>query len=350
MKAADLVKAMERTVAQLAAFNEIAKALTSTLEVREVLGLVMQKVSALMKPSNWSLMLQDKEGKLYFEIAVGEGADRLRELKVLPGEGIAGTVFQTGLPRRVQNVLDDPAFARRFDDASEFRTHSILAVPLQSRGKVLGVIELVNGPNDPAFSDDDLLTVSGIADFAAIAIENAQNFQRVQELTLSDEHTGLFNARHLKGLLDQEVLRSHRFHHNLSLIFLDLDHFKQVNDTHGHLAGSGLLREVGTLLLEAIRQVDFAFRYGGDEFAVLLVETDAAGAKVIAERIRERFHERQFLFAQGLSVRLSASIGVATFPQDANSAMGLLEAADRAMYRVKARGKDGVESAGPASK
>src|SRR5512140_1033006 len=199
MNPADLLSAMKRTVEQLAAFNE------------------MEKVSDLLHPRNWSLILQDERtGKLYFEVAVGEGAEALKSLQVLPGEGIAGTVFSTATARLVDDVGGDPSFSPRFDQASAFRTRSILAVPLIARGSVLGVIELVNGPKDPPFTSDDLTTLTAIADYAAIAIDNARNFRRVQELTITDEHTGCFNARHLRAQLEHEVKRSQRFHHPLS--------------------------------------------------------------------------------------------------------------------------------------
>ncbi|HEX8818743.1 MAG TPA: GAF domain-containing protein, partial [Archangium sp.] len=152
MNPADLLAAMTRTVEQLAAYNDIAKALTSTLDVREVLNLMMEKVRSLLRPRNWSLLLQDdRTGKLYFEIAVGEGAEVLKGLQLAPGEGIAGTAFATGTARLVEDVSHDPAFASRFDDASTFRTRSIVAVPLIARGQVLGVIELVNGVIDRPF-------------------------------------------------------------------------------------------------------------------------------------------------------------------------------------------------------
>jgi len=349
MNPADLLSAMKRTVEQLAAYNEMAKALTSTLELREVLALVMQKVSSLLRPRNWSLILQDERtGKLYFEIAVGEGAEVLKGLQLNPGEGIAGAVFSSGVARLVHDVGGDPSFAPRFDQASAFHTRSILAVPLLARGRVLGLIELVNGPSDPAFSNDDLTTLTAIADYAAIAIENARNFRRVQELTITDEHTGCYNARHLRAQLDHEVKRSSRFRHPLSLVFLDLDHFKGINDMHGHLVGSATLKEVGDLLMTLGRNnLDAVFRYGGDEFAVLLVETDADGATVIAQRICEAFRGRSFLKDQGLDVRLTASVGVATFPDHATSALDLIRAADFAMYAAKARGRDGIAVAVP---
>ncbi len=342
IKAADLLSALQRTVDQLSAFNDIAKALTSTLEVREVLKLMMQKVSELMQPNNWSLLLLDDTGHLYFEICIGEGSETLKDMRFLPGEGIAGSVFETGVPRLVVDVATDPAFSRRFDQESKFVTRSLLAVPLRAKGKSLGVIELVNGAQARSFSEDDLQVVSGIAEFAAIAIENARNFQRVQELTITDEHTGLFNARHLRTLMEREVARAERFGHALSLIFLDLDGFKQVNDNNGHLVGSALLSEVGQLLQKSIRQVDFAFRYGGDEFALLLIEADSNAARITAERIRDGFREMKFLADRGLSIALTASLGVATFPDNASTPTELIQAADRTMYRVKAQGRNAV--------
>jgi len=341
MNAGDLLSAMKRTVDQLAAFNTIAKALTSTLEVHEVLRLVMQKVSELLQPRNWSLLLEDPHtGKLYFELTVGTGAEKLKELRLEPGEGIVGSVFKTAVPRRVDDVRKDPAFADRFDDISAFHTRSVLAVPLVARGKPMGVIELVNGPEDPVFTQDDLHALLGIAEFAAIAIANARNFERVQELTITDEHTGLYNARHLHALLEAEVVRARRFQHPLALVFLDLDRFKEVNDTHGHLVGSALLQEVGEVLTAGIRQVDSAFRFGGDEFALLLIETDAQGAHQTALRLRDIIANRRFLQSRGLEVRLTASLGVATFPSHADNASELLQAADDAMYQVKGSGRN----------
>lgn len=346
MKPTDLLSAMKRTVEQIAAFNEIAKALTSTLDTRLVLELVMQKVSELLRPSNWSLLLVDeRQGDLYFEVAVGARAQKLKGLRVKPGEGIAGTVFQTGEARRVEDVRGDPEFSTRFDQASDFETRALLAVPLRVRGKSLGVIELVNGPEAEPFSDEDVAAVQAVADFAAIAIDNARNFQRVQDLTIADEHTGLYNARHLRALLETEVTRAIRFSHPLSLLFLDLDHFKQVNDTWGHLVGSALLREVGDLLLGCIRQVDSAFRYGGDEFAVLLLETDLAAAEQVAGRIRDRCRDMRFGTGRGLDIHVTASVGVASVPEHAGTAIELLDVADRAMYWVKAHGRDGIHSA-----
>jgi diguanylate cyclase (GGDEF)-like protein len=349
MKAAELLVALRRTVEQLAAFNELAKALTSTLESREVLGMVMQKVSALLRPANWSLLLHDEVTEtLYFEIAVGAGAEHLKSERIAIGEGIVGTAFRTGKPRLVDDVRTAPDFSPRFDALTSFRTGSVLAVPLLFRGRVLGVIELVNGEGDPRFGEEDLASVMAIADFAAIAIQNSRDFHRVQELTLVDEHTGLGNVRALGKQLDAEMTRARSLGHPVSLLFLDLDHFKTVNDTHGHLVGSAVLREVGTLLREELRPVDSAFRFGGDEFAVLLVEADLRRAEEATQRLVQRFRGHRFQSASGLDLRITASFGIAAYPDHAGAATELIEAADRAMYLVKARGRDGLAVAGAA--
>jgi diguanylate cyclase (GGDEF)-like protein len=148
-------------------------------------------------------------------------------------------------------------------------------------------------------------------------------------------------------MLTQEVERAARFNHPLSFLFLDLDRFKEINDSYGHLVGSTLLAEVGLLLMGCIRKVDSAFRYGGDEFAIILVETALPGAVTAGQRIRERFSRKVFLQEHGLSVQMTASIGVATFPEHASNASDLLHAADQAMYRAKARGRNDVVVAGP---
>lgn len=335
---------MKRTVEQLAAFNQIAKALTSTLEVGKVLELVMQKVSELLEPESWSLLLEGPDGNLYFEICVGPAADRLKPLKIPPGEGIAGSVFRTGRGRLVNDVRDDPDFSPRFDEMAEFETQSIIAVPLVSRGRSLGVIELVNRKGSPPFDRDDLRAVTAIADYAAIAIENARVFQRVQELTLTDEHTGLYNMRYLTSTLEREIERAQRFARPVSLLFLDIDKFKEVNDTRGHLVGSGTLKALGKTLVETVRSVDSVCRYGGDEFAVLLLETNVDRAKVVAERIRHAIASRPFT-VEGVTVQVTASVGFATFPEHAKTAKALLEAADKAMYAAKAAGRNQVSGA-----
>ncbi|HWE24131.1 MAG TPA: sensor domain-containing diguanylate cyclase [Myxococcales bacterium] len=349
MQARDLLRQLQRTVDELAVLNEIGKALTSSLDIGEVMHLILAKVSELLKPRNWSLLLRDQQtGELYFKAAVGAGSEMLMHLRLARGEGIAGWVAEHNAPLIVDDVTADPRFAARFDKTSRFHTKSILCVPLAIKGRVLGVIELVNGEGDGSFSPEDLRILSTVAEFSAISIENAQNFAKVQELTVLDDHTGLFNSRHLKRTLEQEIIRATRFGHPVSLVFFDLDYFKRVNDTYGHQAGSKLLAEVGRLLLGTLRSTDVPVRYGGDEFVVLLPETSKDQAMECAKRLRSEISHWKFLAEESYGpLKITASLGVASFPDDARAPEELLRRADDAMYRVKAERRDGVAAALP---
>jgi diguanylate cyclase (GGDEF)-like protein len=349
MEARDLLRELERTVHELQAFSEIGRTLAGTLELHEVLSLIMTHVSEVLRPGHWSLLLADEErGDLGFEIAVGDGAERLKGMRLPVGEGIAGHVARSGEPLLLADARLDPRFSGRFDEASGLVTGSVLAVPLRSKGRVLGVVELVNPVGGRRFDGDDLRTLAALADYAAIAIDNARAYERIRELTLQDEHTGLYNARHLWAQLELEVARSRRTGRPFSVVFLDLDRFKLVNDRHGHQAGSAVLREVGALLRDSIRAIDVPVRYGGDEFVVLFPETDRASARAAAERLRAAVNGAVFLGARGLEVRVTASFGIASHPDDGATAEEILHLADGAMYRVKESTRDGIAEAAPA--
>jgi diguanylate cyclase (GGDEF)-like protein len=341
-----LLALLERRSEELETLVGIGKALTSTLEVREVLGAIMEKVSLLLRPKTWSLLLVDDEsGDLTFEIAVSPAADRLKGIRLKKGEGIAGWVALHGEPLLIPDVTRDSRFAPEVDEAVAFTTRSIVCVPLKCRNRVLGVVELLNNLGEGEFSEADLKILSTIADFAAIAIENARYFERVRELVITDDLTGLYNAKHLLEHLDHEVDRARRYGTPLSLVFLDVDHFKGVNDTHGHLVGSRVLAEMGRLIRTCVRSSDVAARYGGDEFVIVLPNTGKHGALTMASHLRQRVKEHYFLSEQGYRIRVTASFGVATCPEDAQTKLALIRLADQAMYRVKESTRDAVKPA-----
>ena len=331
---------------QLAAFNEIGKALASSLDLKEILSIVMVKISDLLHPKNWSLLLVDEEKEeLRFEIAVGEGSEKLKDLRLKLGEGICGWVAKEKKPVLVPDVSKDSRFSKKADDASMFITKSIVCVPLVNHGKCYGVIELINKVEDGNFGDEDLLMLTSIADYTAIAIENAVFFNKVQELTVTDDLTKLYNSRFMHNRLDHEVERARRFKYDLSMIFLDLDYFKDVNDNYGHLRGSKLLSEVAQIFVRLIRTIDIACRYGGDEFLIIMPATTKEGAHLVAEKLRKALYEAVFLKDEGLNIKLTASFGVATFPEDAADKDELIHKADNAMYKVKNSKRNGVQDA-----
>lgn len=339
----NLLALLGRRTEELETLVEIGKALTSTLDLREVLSAIMEKVSLLLRPKNWSLLLVDDEtGDLTFEIAVSPAADRVKGIRLRRGEGIAGWVALHGEPLLIPDVSADPRFAVKVDEAAAFTTRSIVCVPLKSKNRVLGVVELLNNLDEGEFSEADLKILSTIADYAAIAIENAQYVQRVRDLVVMDDLTSLYNSRYLLEALEYEIERARRYGAPLSLVFLDLDYFKEVNDTHGHLVGSRLLTEVGELIRKHIRKSDVAVRYGGDEFVIVLPSTTKEGAQTVAANLHRTLREHYFLADEGYRIRITASFGVAAYPEDAQTQIALIRLADRAMYRVKESTRDGV--------
>jgi len=335
----------KRQLQELGIFHDVAKALTSSLNLDSILQTIMEKMAEYFRPDTWSLLMVDEEKQeLYFAIAVGDAAEALKTVRLKLGEGIAGWVAQHGESLLVPDVYTDPRFAKRIDEMTKWQTRSIICIPLKSKHRVLGVIQLINVDME-GFGGNEMLLLQALADYAAIAIDNARAVEKIQELTITDDCTGLYNARHLYKTLEAEVYRSTRFGYEFSILFLDLDHFKSVNDTHGHLIGSRLLAEIGYAIKAHLRLIDYAFRYGGDEFVVLLPQTSKDSALVVARRLRDVFRKEYWLKADGLNLNVRASMGVATFPEDAKSAHEIIRQADEMMYAVKNTTRDNVSVA-----
>ncbi len=335
----------KRQLQELGIFHDVAKALTSSLNLDSILQTIMEKMAEYFRPDTWSLLMVDEEkSELYFAIAVGDAAEALKTVRLKLGEGIAGWVAQHGESLLVPDVYTDPRFAKRIDEMTKWQTRSIICIPLKSKHRVLGVIQLINVDME-GFGDTEMLLLQALADYAAIAIDNARAVEKIQELTITDDCTGLYNARHLYKTLEAEVYRSARFGYEFSILFLDLDHFKLVNDTHGHLIGSRLLAEIGYAIKLHLRLIDYAFRYGGDEFVVLLPQTSKEAALVVARRLRDVFRQEFWLKSEGLNLNVRASMGVATFPEDAKSAHEIIRQADEMMYAVKNTTRDNVSVA-----
>ncbi len=338
---------LKRQVERLSLFHEVGKTLASTLDLQKILQTIMEKISDFLQPDTWSLlMLDENTQELYFEIAIGAGANKLKDVRLKLGEGIAGWVAANGDPVLVEDVKTDPRFSSKFDELTQTDTHSVVCVPIKGRERVLGVIELINCLGKDSFRNEDIPILKNLADYAAIALENARYVQRIQELTITDDCTALYNARHLHFVLDAEIYRSNRYNYEFSVIFIDLDHFKQVNDTYGHLVGSKLLWMIGDLIKGHLRLIDYAFRYGGDEFVVLLPQTAKENALMVVRRVRDLLNSTVYFAEEGLNIKVTASFGLATFPGDARTRKEILRLADEAMYLVKNTTRNNIALAG----
>ena len=285
-----------------------------------------------------------KHGNLYYAIAIGEDEKSLAGLRVPMGSGVAGWVASTGNPLIVPNVSLDPhwsAFARRHPDLN---LDSIACVPIRSGEKTLGVIQLLNSKLD-LLSEYSISFLRILCDYAAIAIGNARSVDLIHKLSITDDCTGLFNSRHLYTLLDEHVSLRHPATAEFTpfgLVFIDLDHFKTVNDTHGHLVGTRLLAEVGSLIKRICTLANPSFRYGGDEFVILMPGLDKAAATDLTHTLADALRTEAFLTGEQLSLSITGSFGLASFPEDADSVHTILRAADAMMYEVKNTTRDDV--------
>ena len=225
---------------------------------------------------------------------------------------------------------------------------TVLALTLICRNHTVGVLlglDPVPSATAPSLGAPISATMRTLLEPVAIALDNALALQKAEALSVTDDLTGLSNSRYLNLVLRREEKRSLRSGRPLSVLFIDMDGFKNVNTEHGHMAGSKALVEVAAVIRSCARETDVTVRFGGDEFAVILPDTGRDGAVFVAERICDRIRTGRFLESDGLSVHLTASVGVATLPDVTISAEELLRAADRAMYRVKDTGKNGIHVA-----
>ena len=317
-------------------FHDAARALTSSLDLPTILRSILAQMERFFHPESWSLLMVDDEKRdLYYALARGVSDKALENIRIPLGTGMAGWVALHGEPL----IVTHEGTAARLSTGDQ--QHSAICLPLRARDHTLGVLQVTH-PTPQTLTDDAITFLYIVCDYAAIAIENARAVTRIQELTITDDCTHLFNARHLAAVLPSEIERARRFNQPLGIIFLDLDHFKQVNDVHGHPSGSRVLAEAAEVITRTMRTVDLAFRYGGDEFVVLLPQTPGAATAAAANRLLVALRARRFLSPEGLSLRLTASLGVASYPQDADNAAALLECADQRMYLVKNSTRDGV--------
>ena len=249
-------------------------------------------------------------------------------------------VLDTKSPVLIHNPADSPFLAGEIQQA--FHLTSLIAAPLISQDEVLGVLYGGCTTQQRSFSDQDLQFFTGLADQAAVALERTRLFQEIQEKAVTDPLTGIYNRRGLFQWGQYELDRARRFGHPLAVIFFDLDHFKEINDTHGHEAGDQVLQEITERCLEVIRQVDIPSRYGGEEFVIVLPETEQTAAQQIGERIRKAVASGSY-HVNAHQVEMTISLGVTELDEDIHQLDQIINRADQAMYRAKQAGRNRTE-------
>ena len=227
---------------------------------------------------------------------------------------------------------------------------SSLFIPLQNKNELAGVVVFFDTEKNGVFGKEALRVASFLCQHASTALENAMLYSQAKILTITDDLTNVFNYRYLNNILDRELVRAQRLNSSMSVLFLDLDSFKEVNDQHGHLLGSKILVELAGLLKGAVRKVDAVARYGGDEYTVVLTDTNSKGAVIVAERIRQMVEDYTFTESEGYPIQLTVSIGVASYPEHGVSKVELLHLADEAMYKGKFGRKNIVYVATPGER
>ncbi|HEV7573855.1 MAG TPA: sensor domain-containing diguanylate cyclase [Thermoanaerobaculia bacterium] len=354
-------------IPQLERFLERQKAglsLKSDIDLDLILRQILQKANEFVPSESGSILLDDpfrkvatrRDNELVFIATFGHASRNLIGQRLSAKFGIVGQVYQTGTPYVSADVKEDDFFYAEFDEQLGHKTHSVVCVPIYIGKTVCGVLELINRLDGDIFTERDKTLLEIFAGYTSFTLQNALDAKRAHELAKKDDLTGLYNDRWFNVRLTETLSDARKSGNEAVLIFMDLDRFKAINDGHGHLAGSQVLREVGFLLKRIVQQGDATVaRYGGDEFVIVLPNTKLEEGIAVCEDIRRTIEETEFLSREwGFSMPplhlaglLSASLGIAQhLPVTYSNASldqeksDLLRRADAAMYRAKSLGKN----------
>jgi diguanylate cyclase (GGDEF)-like protein len=318
---------LERANTNLNALYEIGRALLDTLSTDRVTETIVRGVRDAFGMSRVELFLRGSDGHLLSVMRAPDG---------------------TPVHDPVDEISRWEHLRARQEELGPVQDGRLIYLPIGTQARVLGLLVAEQLPPGRLLDREEMTSIKALAGQAGIAVENARLYEATEQLSRTDGLTQLYNHRFFQERIQEEIKRSDRFRQKLSLMMIDVDDFKRVNDTHGHLVGDRVLREIARVLRGCLREVDVAARYGGDEFAIILPDTDLHQAVEVSERLRRAVNGHDFLHGPSPS-RLTLSVGVATrAPMSPLSSEGLLKAADEALFRAKREGRNSVAAYPPA--
>jgi diguanylate cyclase (GGDEF)-like protein/putative nucleotidyltransferase with HDIG domain len=317
---------------ELALLNELTRVITSSLNIQEVYTTFVARLAEVVRV-DWAAIALVEENELVFQAVFAEGSSPWQQGDRIP---LRGTGIELALKRRKAVYEPDLVSGHKFWTGEHDLKHgirSIVYTPLMAKGEPTGGL-LVGSREPAAYTPEHIQLLERLAAHIVMPVENSRLYAKAEQRARIDELTGLFNRRHLDERLRQEIDERQRYGGMLSVMMLDLDFFKVYNDKYGHKAGDAVLREVAKVIRGAVRSMDMVFRYGGDEFVILLPQTDGQAAFVVAERVRAKIAQ-EMKYKQP---KITASIGLATWPGDGVTVDALMNATDRALYYAKQTG------------
>jgi len=331
----------EQRLFNLAIVQQIGKLLVSTRDGDELLENLVTYVGDLLS-ARACVLYAFEEGEHVLRLRASFGEHPRGRTRFSVGKGIAGQAAEGRLPLLIRDAPNHAGFDAEWEPFPEAK--NLMATPIIAQGEVRGVILVADHRAGRPFRESDLGMLNLFAGQAAVALDNLSLYDRLERDATTDHLTGLANRRSFRHTLANEVDRAERYGHRLSLLLLDIDHFKTINDSFGHAAGDQALRRAGKVIRAQTRRIDFPARCGGEEFGVIMPHTEKGFASGVAERIRHAFEVARLL-ENDRERRVTVSIGVASFPEDAPDMDTLIEAADNALYRAKGAGRNRVVSA-----
>lgn len=335
---------LQKTLHNISILYNIGQAMNFIDDLKRLIQIILAKAIQTIGAEKGSLMLYDSEtDELVIKVVYGlpdkEMEEKINEgllecTKIKVGEGIAGEAFAHKKAIITNLGSNDP----RFFHSELSNVNSLLCLPLIVKDEAIGIINISNKKDKNLFNQDDLDFMGALANQAAIAISNAQLYK----LAITDSLTKLYIRRHFEYLLDNEVRRSQRYKHQMTLLMMDIDNFKSINDTYGHQLGDEMLRQIAEVILKTLRKIDMPSRYGGEEFAIILPETHKDNAKRIAERLRKKIADIILRTSDKKEISPTISIGIASYPFDTEDRDDVIGFADKALYFAKNSGKNCV--------